>query len=616
MADNRNYILAIVLSILVLVGWQYFVGMPQMERQRQQQAQQQRQAQQAPAQPGQAPAAPGTPAPGATSTAPAAPGVLAPAPGGGQTREAILASTPRVGIETPRLTGSINLVGARLDDLVMTAYRETIARNSPHVVLFAPAGSPIDPVHHQHPFYAEFGYVGVANAGTAVPNAQTIWTQQGTGKLTPSSPVVLTWDNGQGLTFRRTFEIDANYMVTVKDAVINAGGAPVSLHAYGLISRHGVPQTSGYYILHEGLIGVFGDKGLQEVGYSAIESAKTQAFKARGAWLGITDKYWAAALIPDQSLETDAAFKFFQSGTTKSFQTDFLAPAATVAPGATHETTTRLFAGAKEVRVVDGYAEAFKIDRFDRLIDWGWFYFITKPLFVVMDWIFVQTGNFGIAILLVTLLIKGLFFPLANKSYASITMMKKVQPEMMAIRDRFAEDKMKQQQELMALYKREKINPLAGCWPILIQIPVFFALYKVLFITIEMRHAPFFGWIQDLSAPDPTSIFNLFGLLPFTVPAFLLIGIWPIIMGITMWVQMQMNPAPTDPIQAVFFKWMPILFTFMLASFPAGLVIYWAWNNLLSVLQQGIIMRKYGVKIELWDNLRSMFGAGPAKPAA
>jgi YidC/Oxa1 family membrane protein insertase len=616
MADNRNYILAIVLSILVLVGWQYFVGMPQMERQRQQQAQQQRQAQQAPAQPGQAPAAPGTPAPGATSTAPAAPGALAPAPGGGQTREAILASTPRVGIETPRLTGSINLVGARLDDLVMTAYRETIARNSPHVVLFAPAGSPIDPVHHQHPFYADFGYVGVANAGTAVPNAQTIWTQQGTGKLTPSSPVVLTWDNGQGLTFRRTFEIDANYMVTVKDAVINAGGAPVSLHAYGLISRHGVPQTSGYYILHEGLIGVFGDKGLQEVGYSSIESAKTQAFKARGAWLGITDKYWAAALIPDQSLETDAAFKFFQSGTTKSFQTDFLTPAATVAPGATHETTTRLFAGAKEVRVVDGYAEAFKIDRFDRLIDWGWFYFITKPLFVVMDWIFVQTGNFGIAILLVTLLIKGLFFPLANKSYASITMMKKVQPEMMAIRDRFAEDKMKQQQELMALYKREKINPLAGCWPILIQIPVFFALYKVLFITIEMRHAPFFGWIQDLSAPDPTSIFNLFGLLPFTVPAFLLIGIWPIIMGITMWVQMQMNPAPTDPIQAVFFKWMPILFTFMLASFPAGLVIYWAWNNLLSVLQQGIIMRKYGVKIELWDNLRSMFGAGPAKPAA
>jgi YidC/Oxa1 family membrane protein insertase len=622
MADNRNYILAIVLSILVLVGWQYFVGMPQMERQRQQQAQQQAQQRQA-AQPGQtaptAPAAPGTagaPVPGATPTAPAAPGGLAPAPAQSMSRQAVLASTPRVGIETPRLTGSINLVGARLDDLVMTGYRETISPTSPHVVLFAPVGSPIDPASNQHPFFAEFGFVGAAGTGVAVPTTQTTWTQQGTNKLAPGAPVVLTWDNGQGLTFRRTFEIDGNYMVTVKDAVTNAGGQPVSLHAYGLISRHGVPQTSGYYILHEGLIGVFGEKGLQEVGYSAIETAKSQTFKARGAWLGITDKYWAAALIPDQTVETDAAFKFFQSGTAKSFQTDFLTPAVAVAPGTTHETTTRLFAGAKEVRVVDGYAEAFKIDRFDRLIDWGWFYFITKPLFVVMDWIFVQTGNFGIAILLVTLLIKGLFFPLANKSYASITMMKKVQPEMMAIRDRYAEDKMKQQQELMALYKREKINPLAGCWPILIQIPVFFALYKVLFITIEMRHAPFFGWIQDLSAPDPTSIFNLFGLLPFTVPAFLLIGVWPLIMGATMWVQMQMNPAPTDPVQAVFFKWMPIIFTFMLASFPAGLVIYWAWNNLLSVLQQGIIMRKYGVKIELWDNLRSMFGGGPAKPAA
>ncbi|MBX9993087.1 membrane protein insertase YidC [Phreatobacter oligotrophus] len=620
MADNRNYILAIVLSILVLVGWQYFVGMPQMERQREAQRQQQLQQQATGQAPGTAtpapgaPPAPGQPAAAPGAAAPAAPG--APAPGQTMTREAAIAATPRVAIATPRLTGSINLVGGRVDDLVLATYRETIQRNSPNVVLFAPAGSPIDAVHHKHPFYAEFGHVAGAGQTLAVPNAQTVWTQQGTGTLTPATPVVLTWDNGQGQTFRRTFEIDAEYLITVKDAVVNSGAAPVTLHHFGLISRHGLPQTSGYYILHEGLIGVFGDKGLQEVGYSAIETAKTQSFRARGAWLGITDKYWAAALIPDQGIETDASFKFFQSGTAKSFQTDFLAPAVTVAPGATTETTTRLFAGAKEVRLVDGYADRLKIDRFDRLIDWGWFYFITKPLFVVMDWIFIQTGNFGIAILLVTLLIKGLFFPLANKSYASITMMKKVQPEMMEIRDRYAEDKMKQQQELMALYKREKINPLAGCWPIMIQIPVFFALYKVLFITIEMRHAPFFGWIQDLSAPDPTSIFNLFGLLPFSVPAFLLIGVWPIIMGITMWIQMQMNPAPTDPIQAAFFKWMPILFTFMLASFPAGLVIYWAWNNLLSVLQQGLIMRKYGVKIELWDNMRSMFGGGPAKPAA
>ncbi|CEJ15797.1 Membrane protein insertase YidC [bacterium YEK0313] len=612
MADNnRNYILAIVLSILVLVGWQYFVGMPQMERQRE--AQRQQQAQQQAQQQGAPQPSAGTPVPGAS--APAAPGASAPAAVVAQTREQVIAATPRVAIETPRLTGSINLVGGRVDDLVLATYRETVERNSPNVILLSPQGSPIDPTHHRQPFYAEFGFVPGAGQTIPVPNAETRWTQTGSGKLTPSTPVVLTWDNGQGLTFQRTYEIDPTYMITVRDSVVNRGQAQAVLHPYGLISRHGTPQTSGYYILHEGLIGVFGDKGLQEVGYSAIETARAQAFRSRGGWLGITDKYWAAALIPDQATDTDSSFKFFQSGTFKSYQTDYLKPALTIAPGATVETTSRLFAGAKEVAVVDGYAASLNVDRFDRLIDWGWFYFITKPLFKVMDWIFLKTGNFGIAILLVTLLVKALFFPLANKSYASITMMKKVQPEMMEIRDRFADDKMKQQQELMALYKREKINPLAGCWPIVIQIPVFFALYKVLFITIEMRQAPFFGWIRDLSAPDPTSLFNLFGLLPFEVPHFLLIGIWPLIMGVTMWVQMQMNPAPTDPIQATFFKWMPILFTFMLASFPAGLVIYWAWNNTLSVLQQAVIMRRYGVKLELWDNIKSMFGQSK-KPAS
>ena len=615
MADNnRNYILAIVLSILVLVGWQYFVGMPQMERQREAQRQQQTQQSQQgvpPAAPGATPGA--APAPG--TAAPAAPGASAPAAVVAQTREQVLAATPRIAIETPRLTGSINLVGARVDDLVLATYRETVAKDSANVILLSPQGSPIDPVHHRQPFYAEFGFVAGAGQTIPVPNAETRWTQSGSGKLTPATPVTLTWDNGQGLTFQRIYEIDPTYMITVRDSVVNRGQAQAVLHPYGLISRHGTPQTSGYYILHEGLIGVFGDKGLQEVGYSAIETARTQAFRSRGGWLGITDKYWAAALIPDQATDTDSSFKFFQSGTLKSYQTDYLKPALTIAPGATAETTSRLFAGAKEVAVVDGYAASLSVDRFDRLIDWGWFYFITKPLFKVMDWIFLKTGNFGIAILLVTLLVKALFFPLANKSYASITMMKKVQPEMMEIRDRFADDKMKQQQELMALYKREKINPLAGCWPIVIQIPVFFALYKVLFITIEMRQAPFFGWIRDLSAPDPTSLFNLFGLLPFEVPHFLLIGIWPLIMGVTMWVQMQMNPAPTDPIQATFFKWMPILFTFMLASFPAGLVIYWAWNNTLSVLQQAVIMRRYGVKLELWDNMKSMFGQGK-KPAS
>ena len=622
MADNRNYILAIVLSILVLVAWQYFVGMPQMERQREAQRQEQLARQTATGQPSNAPAA-GQPAPAgsaapapaaATAGAPAAPGSAVPAAVSGQSREQIIAATPRVAIDTPRLSGSINLVGGRIDDLILRTYHETVDLKSPNVVLFAPQGSPINPQSHQHPFYAEFGFVPGVGATIPTPNATTVWRQDGTGTLTPATPVTLVWDNGQGLTFRRTYEIDTNYLVTVRDRIINAGAAPAVLHAYGLISRHGTPLTQGFYILHEGLIGVFGQAGLQEVAYSAIETARTQTWKSRGGWLGITDKYWAAALMPDQNTDTDSSFKFFQSGTLKSYQTDYLKPPVTVAPGATGEVVARLFAGAKEVAIIDGYAASLNVDRFDRLIDWGWFYFITKPLFLAMDWIFRVTGNFGIAIILITLLIKLVFFPLANKSYASIVMMKKVQPEMMAIRDRYADDKMKQQQELMELYKREKINPLAGCWPILIQVPVFFALYKVLFVTIEMRHAPFFGWIKDLSALDPTSIFNLFGLLPFEVPQFLMIGVWPIIMGITMWVQMQMNPAPTDPIQATFFKWMPILFTFMLASFPAGLVIYWAWNNALSIGQQWLIMRKFGVKVELWDNMKGMFGKAQ-KPA-
>jgi YidC/Oxa1 family membrane protein insertase len=297
---------------------------------------------------------------------------------------------------------------------------------------------------------------------------------------------------------------------------------------------------------------------------------------------------------------------------TRTYQADYLGEALAIAPGATVANTTRLFAGAKEVAVVDGYEESLGIKRFDLMVDWGWFYFITKPMFYALDFFFRWTGNFGVAILLVTVIIKILFFPLANKSYASMAKMKAVQPEMMAIRDRYAEDKMKQQQALMELYKKEKINPLAGCWPVLIQIPVFFALYKVLFVTIEMRHAPFFGWIRDLAAPDPTSIFNLFGLLPFAVPAFLLLGVWPILMGITMFVQMKLNPEPTDPVQKMVFTWMPVFFTFLLGSFPAGLVIYWTWNNFLSILQQAYIMRKFGTKIELWDNLKGMFKKTPA----
>jgi YidC/Oxa1 family membrane protein insertase len=402
-------------------------------------------------------------------------------------------------------------------------------------------------------------------------------------------------------------------MFSIKDEISNNGSTPVALYPYALISRHGTPQTLGYYILHEGLIGVLGDSGLQEYTYKNIAEKKAVTFDVTNGWLGITDKYWAAVLVPDTTERLKARFSTGTIGNLPTYQTDYLLDVQTVAPGATASINGRLFAGAKEVAVVNEYDRRLKLNRFDLLIDWGWFYFITKPLFIAIDYLYRLVGNFGLAILIITVLIKIAFFPLANKSYASMAKMKAVQPQMMAIRERFADDKAKQQQELMELYRKEKINPLAGCLPIAIQIPVFFSLYKVLFITIEMRHAPFFGWIHDLSAQDPTNIFNLFGLIPIDptilplVGPFLHLGAWPLIMGITMWVQMKLNPAPPDPTQAMIFNWMPLIFTFMLASFPAGLVIYWAWNNLLSVLQQSVIMRKHGAKIELFDNIKAMF---------
>jgi YidC/Oxa1 family membrane protein insertase len=423
----------------------------------------------------------------------------------------------------------------------------------------------------------------------------------------------LTYDNGEGLEFRRTVAVDDKYMFTIKDEVTNKGSSPVLLYPYALISRHGTPQTLGYYILHEGLIGVLGESGLQEYTYKSIADKKSVIFDVTNGWLGITDKYWAAVLVPEPSARLKARFSTGTIGNLPTYQTDYLLDAQTVAPGETASANGRLFAGAKEVAVVNDYDKRLKLNRFDLLIDWGWFYFITKPLFIAIDYLYHLVGNFGLAILIVTVLIKIAFFPLANKSYASMAKMKAVQPQMMAIRERFADDKVKQQQELMELYKKEKINPLAGCLPIAIQIPVFFSLYKVLFVTIEMRHAPFFGWIHDLSAEDPTNIFNLFGLIPVDptvlplIGPFLHLGLWPIIMGVTMWAQMKLNPAPPDPTQAMIFNWMPLIFTFMLANFPAGLVIYWAWNNSLSVLQQSVIMRKHGAKIELFDNIKAMF---------
>ena len=607
MNDQKNTILAIVLSAIVLIGWQYFIGMPQMERQRQEALLKQQQAQQA--KPPQAAPSPAAPA-GAAPRPPGQADVTTPAEQ--KSREAALGASERIPIETPSVKGSIALKGGRLDDISLSRYHETVDPNSPAIVLLSPSGSP-------HPFYAEFGWVGGAGANVKAPGPDTVWQREGAGSLTPGRPIALVYDNGEGLKFRRTISVDDKYLFTLRDEVANSTAAPVTLYPYALISRHGLPQTSGYYILHEGLIGVMGDQGLQEVTYKTIDDKKSLVFKATDAWMGITDKYWAATLLPNTDAQVQAHFSAGETGGVKTYQTDYLLDAKTIAPGATGTADARLFAGAKEVGLVGinfplvgigGYNQQLDLNHFDLLIDWGWFYFITKPMFLALDFFFKLVGNFGVAILLVTVLVKTLFFPLANKSYASMAKMKAVQPQMQALRERYPDDKVKQQQELMELYKREKINPVAGCLPIAIQIPVFFSLYKVLFITIEMRHAPFFGWIKDLSAPDPTNVFNLFGLIPFDptqVPVighFLWIGAWPLVMGVTMWFQMKLNPAPPDPAQKMIFDWMPVIFTFMLASFSSGLVIYWAWNNTLSVIQQSVIMRRHGAKIELWDNVR------------
>ena len=605
MTDNKNTILAIALSALVLIAWQFFFAMPQEKaRQEKLQAEQLTQKQQTPAQPSQ----PGQPVPiPAQPGLPQAPGQTAQTPADiAANRGAALAKSPRVPIATDSLQGSIALKGGRIDDLALVKFRETVDPKSPPIVLLSPSGSP-------DPFYAEFGWTNAAGANVKVPAADTVWTQASSGALRIDHPVTLTYDNGEGLEFRRTIAIDDKYLFTIKDEVANKSDKAVSLFPFALISRHGTPKTLGYYILHEGLIGKFGDEGSKEVTYKTIEDKKINTFNATNAWLGITDKYWAAVLLPKTDAHVIANFRADKLGTLETYQTDYLLDARTIAPGATATADARLFAGAKEVRVVNDYEKKLELNHFDLLIDWGWFYFITKPLFFVIDYIYRLVGNFGVAILLVTVLIKGLFFPLANKSYASMAKMKAVQPQMAALKARYPDDKAKQQQELMALYKKEKINPLAGCLPIAIQIPVFFSLYKVLFVTIEMRHAPFFGWIHDLSAPDPTNLFTLFGLIPFdptvlpVIGPFLHLGAWAIIMGITMWAQMKLNPTPPDPTQAMIFNWMPLIFTFMLATFPAGLVIYWAWNNSLSVLQQSVIMRKHGAKIELIDNVKALF---------
>jgi len=601
MNDQRNTIIAVVLSALVLIGWQYFVGLPQLGKQKQIAQQQTEQSQPAP--------------PSASGTGPAqpagAPGSLPARSAGGVpepilTRQEALDRTQRIAIDTARIRGSISLAGGRIDDVSLADYHETVDPRSPAIVLLSPSGSP-------SPFYAEFGWLPSAGTAVKTPTSETVWRQDGTGSLAVDHPVTLLWDNGEGLTFRRTIAVDEEYLFTIRDEVANHGQNSVTLTPFGLISRHGTPPTLGYYILHEGLIGVMGDQGLQEVTYKTIDDKKRMAFKVTDGWLGITDKYFAAALLPDVTASLTAEFSQGMLGPTKTYQTDYLLDPQTIGPGGAGAADARLFAGAKVVSLIDGYEKSLKLNRFELLIDWGWFYFITKPMFKLLDYMYRLVGNFGIAILIVTVLVKLAFFPLANKSYASMAKMKGLQPQMAALRERYPDDKVKQQQAMMELYKKEQINPIAGCLPMLIQVPVFFSLYKVLFVTIDMWHAPFFGWIQDLSAPDPTTVFNLFGLIawdPTTVPViggFLHLGAWPLIMGFTMWMSMKLNPAPPDPTQKAMMDWMPVIFTFMLAKFSAGLVIYWAWNNTLSVIQQSVIMRKNGVKVELLDNFKAMF---------
>lgn len=592
--NNRNTILAVVLSIMVLIGWNFLYIAPRLEEERKAaEIAAQREAVQTGEQ--QAEGNQTIPQAGEASTAPSG------ASSGGFTSQTeALESNPRVEIASQLLSGSINLKGGRFDDLKLNNYHETIDENSPSIRLLKPSGS-------RDAYFAEFGYAPNSELGE-LPGPSTVWNAS-SGSLSENNDITLDWTNPSGITFERTIDLDDGYMFTITDKVLNSTSEEISLTPYGRISRFGQPKTDNIFVLHEGLIGVFGEEGLQEVDYGdLIEEVEVKAERAAAGWLGITDKYWATALVPGKSFKP--RFAYFDNGVPQ-FQSDFIGELATIAPGASSEIQQRFFAGAKKSEIIDGYEQDLKILKFELMIDWGWFHFITKPLFSLLNWLFGIVGNFGVAILIATVIIKIIFFYFANLSYASMAKMKKVQPEMLQIRERFEDDKMKQQQEIMALYKREKINPAAGCWPILIQIPVFFALYKVLYVTIEMRQAPFFGWIQDLAAPDPSSLWNLFGLLPYEpstfLPAFLLLGIWPIIMGISMFVQMQMNPAPPDPAQAMIFKWMPVVFTFMLSTFPAGLVIYWAWNNTLSILQQGFIMRRHGTKIELLDNLKGMF---------
>ena len=583
MSDQKNMLIAIGLSLAILLGFQFFYEFPKMEKERERQAEiAAQEAADNPVPKAQSNQNADIQAPGGGASAPSVQASVATA---AQRAEA-LASSPRINIDTPTVYGSISLEGGRIDDLVLKNYGQDVGEDAERIHLLHPVGAPKS-------YYAEFGWVGSSN-DLKLPGPNTRWKSNQT-ELKPGKPVTLSWDNQAGLLFERTYEIDDHYMVTTIQRVTNSKKQSVVLFPYGLVARSGTPKTLGFYILHEGPLGVF-DGTLREYDYDDLQETRKVELSSTGGWIGITDKYWLAALIPDQNIGSTYRFVHSLKNKDDRYQVDYLGQETRIEPGQTTETVNRLFAGAKEVKLLDTYSEQYSISNFDLAVDFGWFYFLTKPFFYAISWLFSYLGNFGLAILAFTVFVKIVFFPLANKSYKSMAKMRELTPKLMAMREQFGDDKMRLNQEMMALYKQEKVNPASGCLPILVQIPVFFALYKVLFVNIEMRHAPFYGWIKDLSVADPTSIFNFFGLIPWTPPDFMIIGAWPVLMGLTMWLQQRLNPQPTDPVQAKVFMFLPLFFTFLLGTFPAGLVIYWTWNNLLSIAQQKLIMFRMGVK--------------------
>ncbi len=493
--------------------------------------------------------------------------------------EEILAKDSRIQIDNSAIKGSLRTKGARFDELSLKKYKQNLENDSPDVALLAPA-------HSKSPYYAEFGWLN-SGKNVKLPNSETIWKSKGQ-ELTPKTPLVLEWNNGQGLKFIRKISLDKNYLFTISDTVENNTAQNISLYPYGLISRSGPDEKSQSNVVHEGMSGVI-DGSLKEEKFSSLKKGEKQEYKTTGGWAGFSDRYWFSSLILDREEESKVQFRHNEDGL---YQVDYVGQPVTIDAGTAATTNIQFYAGAKEIKLLDQYAKKQNINKFDLAVDFGWYYFLTKPFFYILDFLYNLIGNMGWAILCFAAILRLIMFPIANKSYESMSKMKKLQPRMQELQERYKDDKVKLQQEMMGLYRKEKINPASGCLPILIQIPVFFSLYKVLNIAIEIRHAPFIGWIKDLSAPDPLTL-SVITHLP--VPSLIDIGVWPIIMGLTMYIQQKLNPAPANKDQARMFALMPLIFMFMLGHFASGLVIYWTLSNVLSIMQQKVIMKKVGV---------------------